>query len=68
MVLLGLVGVPKTPLGLTVWGFGSTLGRGGACFVALPDLSWVMGPGSVFGMMYGVGRCPSRKLFQFCMK
>jgi hypothetical protein len=55
------------PPGLTEWGFGRTLGRGGACFVAIPDLSWEMGPGSVFGMMCGVGRRPSRKLFQFCM-
>lgn len=27
------------PLGLSVWGFGRTLGRGGTCFVAIPDLS-----------------------------
>jgi len=55
------------PLGLTEWGFGRTLGRGGVCFVAIPDLFWEIGPGSDFGMMSGVERCSSSKLSPFCM-
>jgi len=44
----------RPPLGHTEWGFGRILGRGGVCFAAIPDLSWEMDLGSVFGMMCGV--------------
>jgi hypothetical protein len=67
MVLRGLVGVPYTPMGLTEWGYGRTLGRGGVCLVAIPDLFWVMDPGTDSGMMCGAEKYPSRKLSQVCM-
>jgi hypothetical protein len=45
------------------WGFGSTLARGGGCFISTSDLIPELGLKSDFGRMCGVGICPSKMLF-----
>jgi hypothetical protein len=39
LVAWGVGGVLVLPLGRIGWGYGRTLGEGGVCFVAIPDLS-----------------------------
>jgi hypothetical protein len=59
---VGVGGVLLLPMGRMEWGYGSILGGGGACSLVTPDLCWVMGPRSNFGMMCGAESCPSKWL------
>jgi hypothetical protein len=56
LVVCGVGGALLIPLGLMAWGYRRIYRGVGVCFVAIPHLSWEMGPRSDFGIMYGVER------------
>jgi hypothetical protein len=62
LVVLGASGL-LISLGHLRWGFGRILGRGGGCFLTIPNLSREMGPRSNFGRNCAVWRDDPRGSF-----
>jgi hypothetical protein len=63
LVAWGVGGVLLLPLGRMGWGYGRTLGEGGVCSVAIPDLSWRDGSKIRFWDDVWCGQLPLKEAF-----